>query len=173
MAGGFWFFQPSWIVGDSFFFLKKCFQFPNLVLKSIWSCAKDVFMKVLVPGLEQLSPFLVFGEEKCVMLLRKKSGPRDWEVEVFSGFSVLSFPSSVWKEYLSLVRQGKAERSCPIPSFVMHCSFCKGSIHKGILLMKNCFLLKDCSSWCCNVCPKDEASFLMVERSCPSSCISL
>jgi hypothetical protein len=77
------------------------------------------------------------------------------------------------KEYLVLIRQGKAERSCPISSFVMCCSFCKGSSHKGMFLMKDCFLLKDCSSWFCNILPKDKGSFLMVERSCPSSCVSV
>ena len=59
------------------------------------------------------------------MLLRKKSGLLVWKAEVFSWFSVFSFPSSVWKEYLILIRQGKAERSCPISSLVMRCSFCK------------------------------------------------
>jgi hypothetical protein len=43
------------------------------------------------------------------MFLRKKSRHLDWEVEVFSGFSVLSFPSSVWIEHQ--VRKSEEELS--------------------------------------------------------------
>ena len=72
MTGGFWFFQPSWIVGDSFFFLKQCFQFPNPILKFTWGRAEEVFVKVPVPSLKQLSSFLIFGEEELCDVFKEE-----------------------------------------------------------------------------------------------------
>ncbi len=72
MTGGFWFFQPSWIVGDSFFVLEECFQFPNPVLKSIWSGAEEVLMKVPVPSFKQLSSFLIFGEKELCDVVKEE-----------------------------------------------------------------------------------------------------
>jgi hypothetical protein len=65
-------FQPSWIVGDSFFFLEQCFQFPNPVLKSVWSGAEEVLMKVPVLSLKQLSSFLSFGEEELCDVFKEE-----------------------------------------------------------------------------------------------------
>jgi len=64
MTDGFWSFQPSWIVGESFLFLKQFFQSPNPVLKPMWSGAVEVLTKVSIPSLKQLPSCLVFGEEE-------------------------------------------------------------------------------------------------------------
>jgi hypothetical protein len=105
MADGFGSFQHSWVIGESFHFLKQFFQFPNLVLNPIWSGTIEILMKVSVPCLKQLPSCLILGEEElCDVIKEEKSWHLNWEVEVFSGFSVLSFPSSVWKEYLSFIK---------------------------------------------------------------------
>jgi len=72
MTGGFWFFQPSWIVGDSIFFLKQCLPFLNFILKSIRTGVKEDFVKVSVPGLEQRPSFFVFGKEKLCDVVKEE-----------------------------------------------------------------------------------------------------
>ena len=72
MADGFWSFQPSWVIGESFLFLKQFFQFPNPVLKSIWSGIIEILMKVSVPCMKQLLPCLVLREEELCDVIKEE-----------------------------------------------------------------------------------------------------